>query len=258
MNVTIAAACVPDSKGDKQRNFTAAAAVTRRLASEGARIVVLPEACLQGYPAADERWSRDELLEMAEPFDGHYARAFRDLARETGVFLVAGYDRREGQNVFNSAELIGPDGQTVGLYDKTHATVPPDTRLYTPGSDLPVFETPFGKVGLLICIDRTYPECWRVLMLQGARMVLIPACGGYSQLNTGRLLASSHDNCLVCVFAHPKMGLVITPDGQIVDQGGEEDKPFAIGTVDLGDVDERHSNLRRRRRVDLYGCILDR
>ena len=89
-------------------------------------------------------------------------------------------------------------------------TVPPDADLYEPGADLPVFDTPFGRVGILICIDRTYPECWRVLMLRGARAALVPANGGYSRLNTGRLLAGSFDNRVACVFAHPKKGLVIS------------------------------------------------
>ena len=198
MKIRVAAACVPDIKGDKERNFSAAADLTKRLALEGADMVVLPEACLQGYPAGAERFSRSEIVEMGEPFEGTYAQGFRDLAREASVYLVAGYDRRAGEILYNSAELIAPNGKTIGLYDKTHVMVGGDLGLYTPGASLSAFETGFGKVGLLICNDRVYSECWRVLLLQGAQIVLIPSNGGYSQMNTNRLQVMALDNCLCC------------------------------------------------------------
>jgi len=258
VKIRVAAACVPDIKGDKERNFSAAADLTKRLALEGADMVVLPEACLQGYPAGAERFSRSEIVEMGEPFEGTYAQGFRDLAREASVYLVAGYDRRAGEILYNSAELIAPNGKTIGLYDKTHVMVGGDLGLYTPGASLSAFETGFGKVGLLICNDRVYSECWRVLLLQGAQIVLIPSNGGYSQMNTNRLQVMALDNCLCCAFAHPKRALIIAPSGEIVDQDKDEAKPFALAELDLSDVEERQANLLKRRRVDLYGPVTQR
>ena len=165
--VTVGAACVPDAKGDRDANLDAASGLTKRLAAEGAQIIVLPEACLQGYAIADPDQDRDHIRCLAEPVDGPYAAAFRNIARDNGVFLVAGYDRQEGDKVYNTAELIGPDGDTIGLYDKAHVGSGYDAELYSPGRSIPVFETPCCRLGILICVDRTVPENWRLLMLPG-------------------------------------------------------------------------------------------
>lgn len=252
MRVKVAAACVHDVKGDKERNFAAATWLARELASAGAQLIVLPEVCLQGYPAADESLDREQVRAMGEPLEGSYARRFRSSAKELQVYLVAGYDRAEGRDLFNTAELIGPEGKMIGVYDKTHVTVDKDAGLYAPGKALPVFETEFGKVGILICIDRVYPEAWRVLVLKGARIVLIPANGGYGDLNTHRLQVMAHDNCVCVVFAHPRRGFIINSSGEVVDRD-EVGKPFAVGELDLSGIDEGQANLRARRRVDLYG-----
>lgn len=258
MKIKVAAACIPDMKGDRDANLAAALAMIRKLAGAGAQIVVLPEACLQGLPSDGSDLTVEELRRLAEPFDGRYATAFREAAAKDGVYLVAAYDRRDGDRVYNTAELIGPDGKTIGLYDKTHGLDPPGQDYYTPGRSLPVFDTEFGKVGILICMDRVFAENWRVLMLQGARLVLIPANGGCSQANTHRLQAMAFDQGLPNVFAHPRRGLVIDVNRNIVDRDENSAKPYALGELDLGEVDLRQEELRSLRRPDLYGLVADR
>ena len=255
MKVTVAAACVPDHKGDRDKNLAAALAMIEQLAQAGAQIVVTPEACLQGYAAADKDIADEQLRELAEPFDGPYAQAFRDAAKENAVFLVAGYDRRDGERIFNTAEFIAPDGTTIGVYDKTHTGTYPDTRVYTPGASLPVFDTPFGKIGLLICIDRSFAENWRMMMLQGAKVVLIPSNGGYGELNTHRLQVMAFDQCLCCVFAHPRRGLVIDTDSNILDHDREHARPYAMAQLDLDPIEKKQDELKKRRRPDLYTLL---
>lgn len=257
MKVKVAAACVPDIKGDRDANLAAARAMVEQLAGAGSRIVVLPEGCLQGYPIENSDLTVEESRQIAEPFDGRYAAAFRDAAREAGVYLVAAYDRRDGDRVYNTAELIGPDGKTIGLYDKTHGLNPAGAEYYTPGDGLRVFDTEFGRVGILICMDRVFAENWRVLMLQGAELVLIPANGGYSENNTHRLQSMAFDQCLPNVFAHPKRGLVIDVAGGIVDHDSDGVRPYALGELDLGEVGPRQEKLRQRRRPDLYGPVAE-
>ena len=205
MKVTVAAACVPDVKGDRDRNLEAAVALIRQLADAGAQIVVLPEACLQGYGLENSDLTFDQVREIAEPSDGRYAQAFRAAARESAVHVVACYDRLDGAKIYNTAELIAPDGRTIGVYDKTHTLGATERDYYTPGEALRVFDTEWGRLGILIYVDHTYAENWRVLMLQGARLVLIPANGGCSDRNTHRLQAMAFDQCLCCVFAHPRL-----------------------------------------------------
>ena len=255
MKVTFAAACVPDHKGDRDRNLSATLGMITRLARDGAHIVTTPEACLQGYAVADEHIPLDRLKADAEPIDGPAARAFRKAAKDNGIYLVACYDRRDGDQYYNSAELISPTGSTIGIYDKVHAASDNDTRLYEPGSALPVFDTEFGKVGILICGDRTYAENWRVLMLKGAKVVLIPANGEYDDFNTNRLLTMAHDQAVGCVFAHPKRGLVIDEQGQLVDRDDEPLRPHAVGTLNLENIETRQASLRRYRRPELYDLL---
>ena len=251
LRVILAAASVPDIKYDRDANLQAAAAMVQDLAAAGAQVVVLPEGCLQGYIAEEDDLTLEKLRQTAEPFDGKYATAFRALAKEARVYLVTSYDRLEGDAIYNSAELIGPDGESIGVYDKTHSL----PKYHTPGKNLPVFDTEFGKMGILICADRSFAENWRVLMLAGASMVLISAAGGYSQLNTHRLQARACDQCLPNVFAHPKRALVINLEGDIVDQDNGLDKPYAIGEVDLSNVRARQKERRQKRRPDLYGPL---
>ncbi|MBM4028440.1 MAG: carbon-nitrogen hydrolase family protein [Planctomycetes bacterium] len=255
MCITVAAASVPDVKGDRDANLRAASKMTMELAAAGAQIVVLPEACLQGYAVAEPGGDPQRLREMAEPFDGPYAQAFRDLARQAGVHLVAGYDRRVDTNVYNTAELIGPHGETIGVYDKVHVGSPPDKGFYAPGQGLAVWDTELCRVGILICVDRTVHENWRVLMLQGAELIVIPANGGYGDDNTHRLVTMARDNAVCCAFAHPRRALVIGADGGIVDHDKDPLRPHALGTLDLSRIASRQSDVRSRRRPELYGLI---
>ena len=231
--------------------------MVRQLAEARAQIVVLPEGCPQGYAREGSDLSRGRLRDIAEPFDGQYARAFRGAARDAGVHLVACYDRRDGEDIYNTAELIGPDGGTIGVYDKTHTLSGSEPCYYTPGEALRVFDTEFGKLGILICIDRTYAENSRVRMLQGAQLVLIPANGCYSEMNTHRLQAMAYDQCLGCVFAHPRRGLVIDVNGNIIDHDQDAAKRYALGELDLDLVEQRRADLRGRRRPELCGPVTE-
>ena len=255
MRVRIATACLPDETGDHARNLDRAIEMTRALTLEGAELIVLPEACVQGYPAGEQRFDRSRILEWAEPMDGEWIGAYRDLADLYGVHLVVGYDRIDGDRLYNTAELIGPNGETIGRYDKTHVQTGGDVGLYDPGDDLPVFETSFGRVGLLICNDRVYAESWRVLMLRGADLVLIPSNGSYNEMNTLRLRVMAMDNGVATAFAHPKRGFIVAPDGSLLDHDGEGARPYAIADLDLSSTARRREEIRRRRRVDLYGDL---
>ena len=255
MKLTVAAACIADHKGARTANLEAAVAQIHQLAAAGAQLVVLPEACLQGYAIEGSDLSLAQLRTIAEPFDGEYARAFRLAARQAGVYLVACYDRRDGDRIYNTAELIDPRGTTIGTYDKTHTVGRSESRYYSAGTALPVFDTEFGKIGILVCIDRTYAENWRVLMLQGARLVLIPANGGCGEKNTYRLQAMAFDQCLCCVFAHPRRALIIDVQGNLVDHDEEAARPYAIGALDLQAVEARQTDLHSRRRPELYGPV---
>lgn len=255
-DLNAAAVCLPDLKGETDANLEAALQRVRERVTDGAELVVLPEAGLQGYPAGAQKYTREQIVDWAEPEDGPGISALRALAAELSIHLVAGYDRLDGDLLYNTAELIGPDGQIIGRYDKTHTLSGGDVGLYEPGADLPVFDTPWGGVGILICNDRVYAETWRVLMLRGARTVLIPSNGSYNDGNTRRLQTMTVDNGVACLFAHPRRGLVIDPHGGIVDHDEGEARQYAQAVLDLSRVEESQRGILGRRQVRLYGDVL--
>src|SRR5687767_7912787 len=127
--------------------------------------------------------TRERFLELAEPLDGVYVARFRELARRSGMWLLACFAEREGELVYNTALLIDRAGEIIGKYRKTHVQSGGDWKFYAPGEDLPVFETPWGTVGIMICYDRQFPEVPRTLMQRGARLVLNPSWGMFGELN---------------------------------------------------------------------------
>jgi predicted amidohydrolase len=111
-----------------------------------------------------------------------------------------------GDLVFNSAPLFDREGKLLGVYDKNMVYEPELDLGATPGEGLPVFQTDFGKVGIIICYDSWFPETVRLLALKGAELVLWPAEGGYNELmharsaDNGVFIAGSIVNNPACVW----------------------------------------------------------
>jgi predicted amidohydrolase len=143
---------------------------TRAAAERDAKLVVFPECALTGY-AFD---SLEEAVPFAEASDGPSSNAIADVCRETGVHVAAGFIESDGDKFYNSVMLVGPNG-VVGSYRKVHLPFLGIDRFLSPG-DRPfeIFELPFGKVGLNICYDISFPESSRVLKLMGAELILLP------------------------------------------------------------------------------------
>ena len=117
------------------------------------------------------------FAEVAEPIPGPSTRFFGELARKYQLYVVAGLVERDGHLVFNTAVLLGPDGQLVGKYRKTSLPRDEVKAGICPGSDYPVFDTRFGKVGLMICYDGFFPEVARELANRGAEIIAWPVWG---------------------------------------------------------------------------------
>ncbi|MDD0991574.1 nitrilase family protein [Pseudomonas sp. TNT2022 ID681] len=134
---------------------------------EGANLIVLPELCNTGYTFTTrvEAYAHAESLE-----DGPSLRTWAAFAREHQVYLAAGFAERDGLKLYDSAVLFGPDG-LLGHYRKAHLW-DQEKLWFTPGNlGFPVFETPIGRIGLLICWDIWFPEVPRLLAQQGADII---------------------------------------------------------------------------------------
>ncbi|MBA3518298.1 MAG: carbon-nitrogen hydrolase family protein [Rhizobiales bacterium] len=133
--------------------------------SQGADLVCLPE----GFIAAGMPGSR--IREIAEPLTGPSMSAVAERAKRHGMYVVAGSYARIGERVFNVAALFDRSGRLVGTYAKRHPTEGEIDCGVVAGSDLPVFETDFGRVGLAICFDLNWRGLWDELKSKGAEFV---------------------------------------------------------------------------------------
>jgi len=143
---------------------------TRAAAERDAKLVIFPECAITGYAFE----SLEEAVPFAEKLDGPSSEALANVCRETGVYAAAGFIESDSDKFYNSVMLVGPEG-VVGSYRKVHLPFLGIDRFLSPG-DRPfqVFELPFGKVGLNICYDISFPESSRVLKLMGAELIVLP------------------------------------------------------------------------------------
>ena len=162
---------------DKAVNLAVARDYVRRAADGGAQLAVLPEmfCCL---------YTNDAFRANAEPAGGPVHTAMAGLARETGLWLVAGsMPEADGERIYNTSFVFDPAGRQAAFHRKMHLFDIDvkggqrfmESETFTAGDSVTVFDTPFGKLGLCICFDLRFPELARCMALAGARAIVTPA-----------------------------------------------------------------------------------
>ncbi len=266
--VRIASVSIYPEKWNKDENWIRIEnRVCETVEKSGAQMVITPEGVLEGYVINEVNRevnpeTKSQLLkrfrELAEPLDGPYIHKARVLADQLNIFLVLGFLERRDKSLMNSAILIDPDGDIIGRYSKTHFaqgyTINPSD--YRPGDEYPVFDTPFGKVGILICYDRQLPENTRILALKGAQIFLIPSYGSIDDgdgWNTRLLQTRAYENRCALVFTHPEQSLLISNKGALECIGGRDESVWYDVDTDPEKIKGRFKN----RRPELYAPIAD-
>ncbi len=167
----LAAVQMSSQPGGIHRNLAAIETALQGLPPHENRLVVFPEMAVPGYFFGQ----RDRLWALAEPIpDGPSTERLIELARQHSAYLVVGMAERQGDKLYNSAILVGPEGY-VTKYRKLHLWSE-EKLLYSPGNlGMVVVELPIGRVGILICYDLWFPEQARILRLLGADIIAAPA-----------------------------------------------------------------------------------
>ncbi len=214
-SVKVAGIVVKWLRTEKSRNFERVESRIREAAAHGAQIVCTTECFLDGYAIADKSIPLERYRALGEPIpEGPYFRRLSVLADELDIFLVAGMLEADGEARFNTAVLFGPKGQLVGKYHKQklgHESV-----RNTAGKTSSVFETPYGKLGVMICADRTESSIVRRFCDNGADFLICPSGGMFGpKRNDPIVQARSRENGKYIVFVHPAEFLVTAPDGSI-------------------------------------------
>ncbi|MGW2422586.1 carbon-nitrogen hydrolase family protein [Streptomyces sp. NPDC001709] len=140
-----------------------------RAAAAGAALLAAPEMFLTGYAIGDD------IARLAEPADGDSADAIAEIATRHGIALAYGYPERDGETVYNSAQLISADGTRLANYRKTHLFGCFERDHFTPGEQ-PVVQAELNglTVGLMICYDVEFPENVRAHALAGTDLLVVP------------------------------------------------------------------------------------
>ena len=270
-------------QADKEANIQTAVRLVKQAAAQGARMVCLPELFSTMYFCVE---TRREYFDWAEPIPGPTIERMAALARETGIVLIAPiFEHASDGRFFNTAAVIGPDGAVLGRYRKSSIPFMDVSRsseprgnekfYFSPGDlGFPTFDTPFGRIGILICYDRHFTEAARVLGLGGAEIVFVPTATTFMTRYLWDLELRAHAIAnIYYVCGVNKVGvdvggstrnhfgnsMVINPRGEILTQASDTREDIAIAEVNLSVIPELRTlwGFYRDRRPDQYGPLLN-
>lgn len=198
----------------------------------GADLVLLPELWPTGF------FSFDRFAEEAEPVDGPIVQALADRARALRAYIHTGsfVERDEDGRLANTSVLLGPEGNTLGVYRKIHlfGYGSREKEVLTPGSEVVTADTAFGTVGMATCYDLRFPEQFRIMVDQGAEFFLICSAWPYPRLEhwlmLNRVRALENQVFLVsanCVGVDEGVrfcghSMIVDPWGSILAGSGDE------------------------------------
>lgn len=156
---------------ERGTNLKKAESYIRQAAAHGAKLVCLPESFDVGYDGT----RIPEMMALAQGEDGETLTFMKRLAAELNIYILApAFWRAPNGGVENRAFFIDDHGVLLGGYSKTHP-VGEERRLLQRGTQYPVFDTKLGRIGITICYDVCFPETSRLLALNGAQLMLVPA-----------------------------------------------------------------------------------
>lgn len=255
---------------DKFRNITQAAELLASPELQGIDLAVLPEMFCCPY-------ENKYFPEYAEIEGGDTWEKCSRLAAEYGIYLVAGSmpERDEAGNIYNTSYVFDRNGHQIGKHRKMHlfdidvkgGQYFKESDTLTPGDQVTVFDTEFGKMGLCICYDFRFPELARLMVDEGAQVIIAPAA---FNMTTGPLhwelmfRQRAVDNQVYTIGAAPARDLnagyhswghsiVADPWGKVLLEM-EENPEVKIVDLDLDEVKKVREQLPllKHRRRDIY------
>jgi predicted amidohydrolase len=171
--------------------------------------------------------SPNSLDADAEPIPGPTTERLAALARKHSAYFAFSLVERSGTGVFNTGVLIDRQGTIAGTYRKTQVPFEEVTAGVAPGDVFPVFDADFGRVGLLICHDTSFPEPARELSLAGAELILVPIAGGREALVRARAI---ENGVYVATSGYDYASEIVDPQGRVLASAPRSQGPAAAVT----------------------------
>jgi N-carbamoylputrescine amidase len=276
-NIVRAAIVQTEWTGDKDTMIKKNADYAREAAKQGAQVMCFQELFYGPYFCQVQE---NEHFEYAEPIpDGPTTKLMQDLAQETGMVLVVPIFEMEQEGFYyNTASVIDADGTYLGKYRKTHI---PHVKgffekfYFRPGNTgYPVFDTAVGRIGVYICYDRHFPEGWRALGLNGARIVFNPSATSrglsmylWNLEQPASAVANEYFVGAINRVGQEPFGdndfygssYFVDPRGQLVGEAASDtDEELVIRDLDLDMIEEVRQQwaFYRDRRPDAYGDLV--
>ncbi|GAX80776.1 hypothetical protein CEUSTIGMA_g8211.t1 [Chlamydomonas eustigma] len=270
------ALCQLLTSADKNENIASAVAAVKRAASNGAKLVVLPEMWHCPY-------SNDSFPTYAEDIDGGDSpsvSALSKVAKETGVTLVGGsISERSQGSLYNTCCVFDKEGRLLAKHRKTHLfdiDIPgkitfKESLTLTPGQGPTVVDTEEGRLGIGICYDLRFPELAQIYAQRGVQLIVYP---GAFNMTTGpvhwELLqrARAVDNQLFVAACSPARSLslegyqawghstVVGPFAEVL-ATTEHHPDIVYADLDYNQIVERRTNmpLIQQKRNDIYSVV---
>ncbi len=276
--LTVAALQLALGSADEAENIAAVSALVEQAARGGAQLILPPELFAGPYFC---KVQDEALFALARPTAEHPAViAMRALAAKLKVAIPTSFFERDGQHYYNAIAMIGPDGEIMGTYRKSHIPDGPGYQekfYFRPGNDgFKVWDVFGARIGVGICWDQWYPESARVMALMGAELLLYPTAIGtepYDQnLDTSRMwrramLGHAVSNCMPVIAAN-RIGdeqgqrfyghsFIADEWGDLVSEYGAAETGALIARLDLARAATHRAGMGffRDRRPHLYSRI---
>jgi predicted amidohydrolase len=248
---------------EKDKNIVKLLALNEEAARKGSRIIVNTELATTGYAFE----SRREIAPLTEPIPGPTTEAFGRIAEEHGCYICIGMPERDSRTgiFYNSAALLGPTGSVVARHRKLSPAFRENLWAAKGNLPVPVVQTEFGALSLVICADSYFYRPARIAALQGARLLLVPANWPPEHHNPekfwrARALENSmyilacnrtgRDKIMDCNHAQ---SYIVDPQGKAVVQISSPEDTIIYGALPLSGI--MSQNTLSGRRPECYGNI---
>lgn len=255
--------------GNVEKNVEKSVEMIKEAADKGANVVCLPELFATGYNLSV---LKERMAELCIEYYDYTMEAMSKAAKDNKVYVFASFGeiRDVPGIVYNSTVVFDDTGKEIGSFAKSHLWAL-DRLYFREGSDYPVFDTKYGKFGVMICYDSGFPESARSLCLNGAEIIIIPAAWRIQDEDMWDLNVAQRalENILFTVgvnrvgkehdlhlFGKSK---VCNPRGTIIAELPKDEEVVEVIEIDLTELEKYRTEISylRDRKPQIYGTLTE-